>query len=299
MQYKTEFRCPICEGPEFEELCTATDFFISKQSFALAKCKSCGFVLTWNPPKGERLASYYNSPNYIPHNKTNRTCFQILYGAARSIMLRKKIQFIEKETTKRNGFLLDYGCGAGYFANYAKSKGWSVTAMDSNSNARKYALDQFSLTVLDENQIKELPSQYYDVISLWHVLEHIEDLSTIWSELDRLLKPTGALVLAVPNIASFDARKYQENWAAYDVPRHLWHFSPSTIQQLGSKHGFCLANRKPMPFDAFYISILSEKIRQSKLPFMKGCITGIQAWFKSLTKIDESSSMTYVFRKKR
>ena len=147
--------------------------------------------------------------------------------------------------------------------------------------------------------MKDFEPDSFDVIPLWHVMEHLEPLNEVWETLNSLLTEKGVLIVAVPNCSSYDARKYGAYWAAYDVPRHLWHFTPGTIQQLGSKHGFILAERHPMPFDAFYISMLTEKNMRHSCPFVRGMITGTLAWLHALVKKERSSSMIYVFRKKR
>ena len=150
-----------------------------------------------------------------------------------------------------------------------------------------------------EEELQEFEAGSFDVITLWHVMEHLEHLDETWERLRELLSDRGVLIVAVPNCSSYDAGKYGKCWAAYDVPRHLWHFTPVTIQQFASKHGFIMAARHPMPFDAFYVSMLSEKHRGSSFPFMKGMWVGAMAWLGTLTKKERSSSMIYVFRKKR
>jgi hypothetical protein len=129
-------------------------------------------------------------------------------------------------------------------------------------------------------------------------MEHLEHLNEMWQTLSGLLKEKGVLIVAVPNPISYDAIKYKEWWAAYDVPRHLWHFTPATMQKFGAKHGFVLEETKPMPFDAFYVSMLTEKYKGNKFSFLKGMVTGICAWFSALANKERSSSMIYVFRKK-
>ena len=147
--------------------------------------------------------------------------------------------------------------------------------------------------------MKEFAPGSFDVITLWHVMEHLEHLGEVWQRLHELLTEKGVLIVAVPNCSSYDAQRYGEYWAAYDVPRHLWHFTPGTIQQLASRHGFIMAARHPMPFDAFYVSMLSEKHRGSSCSFLKGMFAGTLAWFNALGRKERSSSMIYVFRKKR
>ena len=177
-------------------------------------------------------------------------------------------------------------------------RGWSAKAIEKNAKAREFAREHFSLEVEAEDALATYPDASFDVITLWHVMEHLEHLNEMWHTLSRLLKDRGVLVVAVPNPASKDAEMYREMWAAYDVPRHLWHFTPSTMKKFGSKHGFVLEEEHPMPFDAFYVSMLSEKYKKSRLPFLKGMWAGIIAWFSALRNKERSSSMIYVFRKK-
>ena len=154
-----------------------------------------------------------------------------------------------------------------------------------------------SLEVKPETALDTLEEGAYDVITLWHVMEHLEPLDQTWERLYNLLSDRGMLVVAVPNCASADADRYGAYWAAYDVPRHLWHFTPDTMQRFGAKHGFILAERQPMPFDAFYVSILSERHMRRSCAFVRGMFSGVLAWFSSLVRKDRSSSMIFVFRK--
>jgi SAM-dependent methyltransferase len=194
--------------------------------------------------------------------------------------------------------MLDYGTGTGYFADAMKRNGWQVSAIEKSPQARLFAKEQFGMEVEAEDALKGYADGSMDVVTLWHVMEHLEDLNGMWKVFHRILKYHGVLVVAVPNPDSYDAQKYGEWWAVYDVPRHLWHFTPSVIQRFGVRHGFILEESLPMPFDAFYVSMLTEKYKGSRLSFVKGLWTGTCAWFSSLNKKERSSSMIYVFRKK-
>ena len=140
-------------------------------------------------------------------------------------------------------------------------------------------------------------SKSFDVITLWHVMEHLQNLNVTWETLGRLLKDDGVLVVAVPNPTSYDANYYKEWWAAYDVPRHLWHFSPDVMKKLGEKHGFTLKKSYPMPFDAFYVSMLTEKYKKNPLSFLKGLWVGFCALISTFGCKEKSSSMIYIFIK--
>ncbi|KAA6346604.1 Ubiquinone biosynthesis O-methyltransferase [termite gut metagenome] len=222
----------------------------------------------------------------------------MLYGLVRSYMLNKKAKLVMKEAHRMRGRILDMGAGTGHFADIMKYYGWTVSAIEKSDEARAFAKDYFELDIKDEKALYAFNSDSFDVITLWHVMEHSDRLDEMWGWLYKLLTDKGILVVAVPNSQSYDARKYKKQWAAYHVPCHLWHFTPVTIERWGYKHGFILADRYAMPFDAFYISILSEKYRGSFLPFIRGVFTGMMAWFSTQSHKDRSSSMIYVFRKK-
>jgi len=216
----------------------------------------------------------------------------------RKYMLSRKAKLIKRTSGLSKGTLLDIGTGTGYFSNTMKERGWRVKAIEKSPQARAFAKEHFELDVDTEDALAGYADHSFDAITLWHVMEHLEHLNETWEKLFKLLKERGVLIVAVPNPSSYDAEKYKEWWAAYDVPRHLWHFTPSVMQQFGVKHGFKLAEQHPMPFDAFYVSMLTERYKGSRLSFLKGMWTGLLAWFSSLAKKERSSSMIYVFRKK-
>ena len=222
-----------------------------------------------------------------------------VYHQVRKYMLSRKAKLIKRTSGLSKGSLLDIGTGTGYFSNAMKERGWRVRAIEKNVKARAFAKEHFDLDVDAEDALAGYADHSFDAITLWHVMEHLEHLDEVWQRLHELLTEKGVLIVAVPNCSSYDAQRYGEYWAAYDVPRHLWHFTPGTIQQLASRHGFIMAARHPMPFDAFYVSMLSEKHRGSSCSFLKGMFAGTLAWFNALGRKERSSSMIYVFRKKR
>ena len=189
------------------------------------------------------------------------------------------------------------GTGTGYFADAMQRRGWQVEAVEKSAQARAFAKEHFNLDVKPHTALKDFAPGSFDVITLWHVMEHLEPLNETWETLHSLLTEKGVLIVAVPNCSSFDAKKYGAYWAAYDVPRHLWHFTPGTIQQFGSKHGFIMQSGIPCR------SMLSTchadgKAHEHSCTFLRGMVTGTLAWFSALVKKERSSSMIYVFRKK-
>jgi Protein-L-isoaspartate carboxylmethyltransferase len=290
--------CPLCGGTHLVKKMTCTDFYASGEQFDLFQCENCGFQFTQGFPVEKEIGKYYETPDYISHSDTKKGMMNELYHLVRSRMLQKKAQLINNITGKTSGKILDIGTGTGYFSHTMQQKGWQVDAIEKSPQARSFAKKNFNLEVKDDSGLNDFPAGSFDAITLWHVMEHLEHLNETWERLYELLKDDGCLVIAVPNCSSYDAQKYKEFWAAYDVPRHLWHFTPDSIQKFGEKHNFTLANHLPMPFDAFYVSILSEKYKESKSSLVKGMFAGAFAWFSSLSNKEKSSSIIYVFRKK-
>ena len=290
--------CPLCGGQQLEHALTCTDHYASGEQFEVIRCAHCGFLMTQGVPVEAEIGKYYETPDYISHSDTQQGLMNRVYHWVRQYMLSRKAALVKRTSGLSEGSLLDYGTGTGYFANAMLCQGWKVKAIETSPPARAFAKKQFGLNVEAEHSLKDYPSRFLDVVTLWHVMEHLEHLNEMWETLHRILKDKGVLIVAVPNPESYDARKYKEWWAAYDVPRHLWHFSPSVMQRFGDKHGFVLEKEHPMPFDAFYVSMLTEKYKGNGLSFVKGLWTGALAWFSALGNKERSSSLIYVFRKK-
>ena len=290
--------CPLCSGLQLEHALTCTDHYASGETFEVVRCAHCGFLMTQNVPTESKIGKYYETPDYISHSDTRKGLMNRVYHIVRRFMLGQKASLVMRASKLDKGTLLDYGTGTGYFADAMKQRGWTVKAIEKSLSAREFARKQFGLEVERESALTGYADGSMDVVTLWHVMEHVQSLHETCRAFRRILKPQGVLIVAVPNPDSYDARKYGEWWAAYDVPRHLWHFTPSVMQRFGSIHGFILEERYPMPMDAFYVSMLTEKYKGSRMPFVKGLWTGACAWLHSLGKKERSSSMIYVFRKK-
>lgn len=298
MKKLTLTTCPLCGSTELERALTCVDHYASGEMFHLCRCRKCGFLMTQDFPVEEEIGRYYETPDYISHSDTRRGLMNRAYHWVRTYMLRRKAWLVEHEAHRKEGRLLDIGTGTGYFADTMRRRGWQVEAVEKNAQARAFAKERFGMDVLPEAALEGFEPGSFDVITLWHVLEHLQPLNETWERLYELLTERGVLVVAVPNCSSFDARRYGAYWAAYDVPRHLWHFTPATMQRFGAKHGFILAEHRPMPFDAFYVSMLTEKHMRHSCAFLRGTLTGVLAWFSALVSKERSSSMIYVFRKK-
>ena len=291
--------CPLCSSPSIKKLFACKDHFASGESFDIFECSECGFTFTQGVPDESEIGRYYESPDYVSHSNTSKGVLNKLFHIVRNIMLRRKVSLVKKLTLLRHGKLLDYGAGTGYFANSMQKAGWSVTAIEKSKAAREQGKELFGIDMQPEEALAAQPDKKYNVVTLWHVMEHIQQLDDFWEQLHRILDDSGIAIVAVPNRASYDAEFYREHWAAYDTPRHLWHFTGSTLAKWASKHKFILERRYPMPFDGFYISMLSERYKGRKLATLRGVWNGFLGWIASFDKCGASSSIIYIFRKRR
>ncbi len=270
-----------------------TDHSVSKENFNLIKNLKYGFLETTPLPDISKLSKYYETEEYISHTDAKRNLFEKVYHSVRNYAIKNKIALINKEQEK--GKLLDVGCGTGDFLFAAKNNGWNVTGIEPNQKARSIANKKNNNTVFDNTELKKLKENSFDVISLWHVLEHLPNLENDIQIFKKLLKPKGTLIVAVPNYKSFDATYYKEFWAAYDVPRHLWHFSQNSIKALFKNFNLNLTKTLPMKFDAFYVSLLSEKYKNGKQNIFKGFYIGLRSNLNA-KRTSEYSSLIYMFK---
>ncbi len=287
--------CPLCEGKNKQPFLSVKDHSISGEPFELAICKDCDFLFTQDAPSESAIAPYYESEDYISHSDTKKGLVDRLYHLARSFMLKSKQKTVEQLAAGKK--LLDIGSGTGYFLHHMQSAGWEVTGIEPSEAGRSFAQKQFGLNVYPTDELFTLEKGQYDAITMWHVLEHIHDMHRYMEMIHTLLTEQGLLVIALPNHTSYDAHHYRDYWAAYDVPRHLWHFSPKTLERLAHKHGFRLIGIKRMPLDAFYVSMLSEKYKRSSLGLFKGIFTGMISNIKSLGGKKRCSSLIYLLKK--
>lgn len=289
-------RCPLCSSERTGSHLTVRDNFLTFEEFELYKCYDCGFLFTQDPPEEIHAGRYYESDNYVSHDDSVKDVSGKLYRFARKLMLKRKRAFIENSTRIKKGSLLDLGCGTGHFLSVMK-KGWNVKGVEINEKARLYAVSVFDLDIILPCQLSSLAPESFDCITMWHTLEHFHDPSAYISEVNRLLKPGGFCVAALPNSGSYDAGYYKEYWAAFDVPRHLWHFTPDTFKMFAEKAGFKILKIRTLPLDVFYISALSEKYKGSKLHFIRGIIKGFWFFLLSLVNSGKSSSLVYLLKK--
>jgi len=267
------------------------DFSISQEAFELFYDADYDMLVT--KPKPENLESYYESDVYISHTDSSKSFVDKIYQQVKKYSLTKKIKLINSYSRKEKS-LLDVGAGTGDFLRKAKKDGWSIEGVEPNHNARLKALEK-GISLKD--RLEALPGKKYELISLWHVLEHLPDLENQILKLVWHLQEGGTLIIAVPNFNSYDANHYKEFWAAYDVPRHLWHFSKTAIEKLFSKHGLELVKVKPMIFDSFYVSLLSEKYKTGNQNLFKAFFLGLWSNISAM-RTKEHSSHIYILKKR-
>jgi len=266
------------------------DFSVSKETFDLHYNPEYDMLITFPKPTLEKLPSYYESEDYISHTDGKRSFFEKIYQLVKSYALKNKLKIINSYSSK--GSLLDIGAGTGEFLLAAKKDGWQVNGIDPSEKAKKIAE---SKGIEFSNSLESLPDHSFDIITMWHVLEHVPDLNKQILELKRLLKANGTIFIAVPNFKSFDAKYYQEYWAAFDVPRHLWHFSKKSIKLLFQEKDMKLVDVLPMKFDSYYVSLLSEKYKNGSMNFVKAFWVGFKSNQFAKSK-KEYSSHIYVVK---
>ena len=290
--------CPACGNQLWQKGIQTKDYSISGEWFELKTCSICGLKMTWPQPEAESIGRYYASSNYISHTDTKTGLVNKLYHKAREYMLKKKFEWVTNGWGKSTGNLLDVGAGTGHFAHYMQQQGWEVLALEPDETARKVGAEKLHINILPLEALAKQAPLTYDVITLWHVLEHVHDLEGYVDHFHSILKDDGTLVIAVPNYGSRDAKHYASQWAAYDVPRHLWHFSPEAMNQLLSRHGFQIFNKKDMPLDAFYVSMLSEKYKGNYFfgP-VAAFFSGLRSYRTGKKNKDKASSIIYFSRK--
>jgi len=289
--------CIICGSTQLEKLFDSKDFFLTKENYSLIKCRDCSLILTTPYPDESNAAAYYESQNYFSHQDRKEGTIAKIYNLVKILNVKKKYQVATKNLTV--GKVFDIGCGTGDFLSYSKKHAWEIFGLEPNNDARKLAEEKLQTQLLKSIEQAELKSEEIQLITLWHVLEHIYKPEELMRFIDKVLDKNGRLVVALPNYESYDAVYYRKYWAAFDLPRHLFHFNKKSIVQLMNKHGLVLKKIVPMRWDAYYVSILSEKYKnpESISFFVKGLYKGFISNFKAKRTMNYSS-LIYIFEKK-
>lgn len=291
--------CPVCNSTQFTHFLSGVDYTVSNETFNIVACNSCSFRFTNPIPTENKIGAYYKSEDYISHSGTKKGIVNRLYHVVRNYTLKKKFQLVNKHAKGKS--LLDIGCGTGDFLNYVNQQGWQVNGLEPDNDARKLCKTNHGIDTVSTDELHNLKNESVDVITMWHVLEHVYNLNKDVEKIKGVLKKDGTLFVAVPNCSSHDAKKYGEFWAAYDLPIHLYHFRPNNIKQLFAKYDMEVIDVLPMKFDSYYVSLLSEKYKSGNKGFSLGNL--INGFFAGLisnikAKKGEYSSQIYVIKHK-
>ena len=288
--------CPVCNSENLKNAFSCVDHTTTQETFQVQTCNQCSFTLTNPRPNDDQLGKYYESNDYISHSNNQKGIFNRIYQMVRYHAIESKFKLINGLNS--NGLGLDYGCGTGEFLGYVQKHERTVLGVEPSEFARKQAIENHQLNVLSLEEFPSISDNSASIISLWHVLEHVSNLRATLSKFHSILNDQGHLVIAVPNCSSLDAEIYGPLWAGYDVPRHLWHFTPKTMQQLLESEGFKLLKMKGMPFDSYYVSLLSEKHRTGKMNPIRAFKNGFLSNWKARNNPGKTSSVIYIFQKK-
>jgi len=284
--------CPLCKS-ELKKVYTTKDFLVTGEKFDIVECSDCRLRLTSPFPDKDVINSYYESDEYISHTDESKGLFNRVYHRARSMMLIRKKNLVESAAVRTEGCLLDIGCGAGHFLNTMRGNGWTVSGVDASPKARALVNNQFGISAVSPDEWLN-SHEKYDVITCWHSLEHVHEPWIYLKNIRKRLHDDGVLIVALPNYESTDAEKYGADWAAYDTPRHLYHFSSSSLEKIMFTNEFLIDEIHRMPFDAFYVSILSSR-HTGKLSIC-GIWNGFISWFYALLNKKKCSSLIYVMK---
>ncbi len=283
--------CPVCKGTDFAPFLTCKDYTVSQESFNIVSCKACNFKFTNPRPSDSEIGKYYKSEDYVSHSDTKKGLINRLYHTVRTRTLKQKLGLISGYVSR--GTILDYGCGTGMFLKTCADAGWKSFGFEPDTDAKKLAEGK-GLSVATSKEA--LGGNKYDIISLWHVLEHVTDLDETLQFFSKSITEDGRLIIAVPNYTSADAKHYKEFWAGYDVPRHIYHFEINTLKKLLGNHGFSLEETKPMKFDSYYVSMLSEKYKTGSMNYITAFLNGLKSNV-SAKSASQYSSVIYIFNK--
>ncbi len=284
--------CPVCDNTAFSPFLPVKDYFLSKEDFSILSCNACGFRFVSPRPAKSEINKYYQSDEYISHGADKGDLISRIYKVARMVSIRRKFRILEKYTAGIK--ILDIGCGTAEFLSYCQKRGYNTTGIEPNDKARGFAKSINSVNTFEQVELLEGMNGSFNCITMWHVLEHIHNLNELITQVKQLLAPRGIFIVAVPNSNSWDAGYYKQFWGAYDVPRHLYHFTEKSFDKLVSKHGFEIRKIYPQKLDAFYVSMLSEKYKSGKNNFFNAACLGLWSNFRARMKDRGHSSQVFI-----
>ncbi len=291
--------CPACASEKITPQLTAKDYTVSSKLFAVWHCQNCTLRFTQDVPAQEAISPYYNSDNYISHSDTKKGLINTLYHTVRKRTLKAKKNLVVAATGTAAGKILDIGCGTGAFLHIMQAAGWQITGLEPDETARRKAQELYQLQPDTPEKLFVQQPASFNAITMWHVLEHVHELHNYINQLEKLIAPGGKIIIAVPNYTSNDAAIYKEYWAAYDVPRHLYHFSPEAMRQLLGQYNLTVKKIKPMWFDSFYVCMLSEQYKNGKGNIIKAFWNGFVSNCKAVINKERCSSVIYIIKKQK
>lgn len=288
-------KCPWCGSEKAQINLWLKDEFLSKEDFHICECLSCGLLYTMPRPNKEKIGEYYKSEEYYSHQENKKGFIPRLYESVKKVNLKHKYNLATQGLNV--GKMLDIGCGVGDFLHTAEEHSWTCTGVEPSEDAKAIAKTKTKANIINSEDMEKIPDATFDLITMWHVLEHVDNLKWQIEQLHRLTKTKGRIVIAVPNYKSYDAQYYKELWAAYDVPRHLSHFNKNVLTKIFKSKNLELVRTDKLIWDAYYISYMSEQYKQHKFPLLKGAFRGCISNCKA-RHTNEWSSMVYIFEKK-
>lgn len=287
-------KCPWCGSKNAQEHLKVKDLFLTQEEFRILKCKECGLLYTTPRPDKDKIGDYYKSEEYYSHKENNSGFIPKMYEKVKAINLKNKYKIASEGI--RTGAALDIGCGVGDFIHTMEQNGWTCMGVEPSEEAKSIAKNRIKANILSGQDLEQIQNESFDIITMWHVLEHVEDIRWQIDQLQRLTKKGGRIVIALPNYKSYDGQHYKEMWAAYDVPRHLNHFDNKTIIKILTSKGLKYIKTEKLIWDAYYISYMSEKYEHHSLPLIRGAFQGAISNFKA-RRSGEWSSLVYVFER--
>jgi len=290
--YKNINNCPICNNEENIPYLTCKDYTVSQDNFEIVECTKCQFHYTTPIPIESEIGGYYKSESYISHSSTNKGLINKIYQKVRNFTLKQKVKLITKYAKGKNH--LDIGAGTGHFINATSKAGFNSVGLEPDSDARQLATKNFKVNINPLEDLQGLENNSQDIITMWHVLEHVYNLREDLKKITSVLKDDGTMIVAVPNMNSYDAKKHKEFWAAYDLPIHLYHFTPNDIRNLFDHYNMEVKEILPMKFDSYYVSMLSEKYKGGNN--IAAFFTGLKSNMKA--NRETYSSQIYILQKK-
>jgi SAM-dependent methyltransferase len=288
--------CIVCGGNTLTTELHTKDWLVSHEDFEIKNCDNCGFRFTSNPPAAGDAGPYYETEEYVEHSDNKEGLTNTIYHYARKWMLKYKFSLVSKYAKGKR--LLDIGSGSGYFINHMKQWGYAVNGVEISDKAVAFCQTKFDITAYSPEQfIADEISGEFDVATMWHVFEHVYSYDEYFSMLHKKLAADGTLIIATPNHLCLEEKYYRKFWNGYDVPRHLWHFTPSTFTQFAEKRGFKLIKMRNLPLDPFYNCMISASYKKSISLLPATVFVGFLSFCNAIFSFNKSSSIVYILKK--